>query len=152
MDIALPLRSSQVDSGEIASMRRYSAMFLCIAALWSAAGCGNPDAPVVSGSTEEATVKGKVSIRGKPVSNGLVSFRSSNINRPNAPIREAKIGKDGSFSIQAFIGENFVEVTCKELANPKNMPLMENEQPVKIRSGEQTLEIDLPSKGPLEPK
>ena len=115
-------------------------------------GCGNPDAPVVSGSLDEVTVKGAVSIRGKRVTNGRVGFRASNINRPNAPFREAKIEKDGTYTIKAFVGENMVDVTCKEFANPKNMPLMENEQPVKILPQDQTVDIDLPSKGPLEPK
>ena len=133
-------------------MWRFSACGLVLAALIAGGGCGNPDAPKVSGSTEEATVKGTVSIRGKPVTNGEVSFRSFNINRPNAPLKTAKIGKDGTFTIQALIGENHVEVTCKEISNPKNRDLMDNEQPVKIKSGEQTLDIELPVKGPLEPK
>lgn len=133
-------------------MRRVGAVGLVLAAFLTANGCGNPDAPNVSGSTEEATVKGTVSIRGKPVTNGEVSFRSSNINRPNAPLKTAKIGSDGTYTIQALIGDNVVAVSCKEFAQRKNMELIENEQPVNIRSGEQTLDIELPSTGPLTPK
>src|SRR5262249_59805035 len=60
-------------------------------------GCS--DAPPVSGSMEEATVSGIARVRGKPVTNGRVTFRSSNINRPGAPTKEAEIGKDGRYSI-----------------------------------------------------
>jgi hypothetical protein len=123
--------------------RRHAAGWLALA-LWIAGGCGNPDAPPVSGSMEEATVKGTVRVRGKPVTNGLVSFRSSNINRPAAPTREAPIGKDGTYTAKTLVGENFVDVTCKELTTRKNWVLMENERLVKIQSGENTLDIDLP--------
>lgn len=125
---------------------------LVVAALVAGGGCGNPDAPNVSGSTEEAAVKGTVSVHGKPVTNGEISFRSFNINRPDAPLKTAKIGKDGTYTIQALIGDNVVEVSCKEITSPKNRDLMDNEQPVMIRSGEQTLDIELPSTGPIAPK
>jgi hypothetical protein len=111
-------------------------------------GCS--DAPRVSGSLEEATVQGMVRVRGKPVTNGRVTFRSSNINRPTAPTKEAEITKDGHYSITTLVGENFVEVTCKELFEAKNRPMIENEQMVKIQSGENTLNIDLPPQGPAK--
>jgi hypothetical protein len=97
---------------------------------------------------EEATVKGTVRVRGKPVTNGRVSFRTSNINRPTAPTKEAEIQKDGTYAIKTLVGANFVEVSCKEILTPRNRDLVENEQMVTIRSGENTLDIDLPSQGP----
>ena len=47
-------------------------------------------------------------------------------------------------------GRNFVEVACKELFEAKNRQMIENEQMVKIQSGENTLNIDLrnPERGP----
>ena len=104
----------------------------------------------VSGSMEEATVKGIVRVRGKPVTNGRVTFRSSNINRRTAQTKEAEIDKDGRYTITTLVGENFVEVACKEIFQPKNRQLIENEQMVKIQSGENTLNIDLPPQGPAQ--
>jgi hypothetical protein len=111
---------------------------------------GCTDAPRVSGSMEEATVKGVVRVRGKPVTNGRVTFRSSNINRPKAQTREAEIGKDGHYTVTTLVGENFVDVACKELFEAKNRQMIENEQMVKIQSGENTLDIDLPPQGPAK--
>lgn len=134
-------------------MRRRGVFGLILAALIAAEGCGNPDAPNVSGSLETAVVKGTVRVRGKAVTNGQVSFHAKNINRPNVQAVNAKIGKDGTYSAEPLIGENDVEVSCKELENRKNMMMMmDNEQAVKIKPGEQTLDIDLPPTGRLEPK
>jgi hypothetical protein len=125
--------------------RRSAAGWLGLA-LWAAGagGCGFSDTPPVSGSMEEATVKGTVRVRGKAVTNGVISFRPSNVNRPNAPLREAPINKDGTYSIKTLIGLNFVEVSCKETLSAKNRDLMENEQSVNIDSGENTRDIDIP--------
>lgn len=133
-------------------MRRRGVLGLILAVLVGTEGCGNSDAPSVSGSLEKASVKGTVRVRGKAVTNGEVSFHASNINRPNTPAVNAKIGKDGTYTAEPLIGENNVEVSCKELANHKNMMLIDNEQPVKIKSGEQILDIELPSNLPLETK
>lgn len=122
---------------------RLAAASLALIVIVIVGGCRFSDAPSVSGSTEEATVKGTVRIRGKPATNGIVSFRTSNINRPNAPLKEAPIGKDGTYTVTTLIGENFVEVSCKELFTPKNRVLLENEQMVNINSGENALDIDL---------
>jgi hypothetical protein len=113
-----------------------------------AGGCS--EAPRVSGSMEEATVQGMVRVRGKPVTNGRVTFRSSNINRPTAQTKEAEIGADGRYSITTLVGENFVEVTCKELFAAKNRPMIENEQMVQFHSGQNTFNIDLPPQGPAK--
>lgn len=122
--------------------RRQIAGWLTLALLVPVGGCS--DAPPISGSLEEAKVKGTVRVRGKPVDNGIVSFRCANVNRPGVALKEVKIGKDGTYSITTLIGENFVEVSCKELFSPKNRVLIENEQMIKIGSGENTLDIDIP--------
>jgi hypothetical protein len=55
-------------------------------------GCGlSAGAPSVSSSLEEATVKGIVRIQGKAVNNGEITFHAANINRPDVPIREARM-------------------------------------------------------------
>mgnify|MGYP006972408294 CR=1 FL=1 len=113
---------------------------LCCALI--VAGCS--EKPNVTGSMEEAKVKGVVRVRGKAVNNGSVTFRASNINRPNAPTKETPIGKDGTFEVSAFIGNNFVEVSCKELMQPKNRMLLENERMIEIKPGDNTLDLDIP--------
>lgn len=115
----------------------------CLAVTVMVGGCRFSDAPSISGSTEEATVKGTVRIRGKPATNGIVSFRTSNVNRPNAPLKEAPIGKDGTYTVTTLVGQNFVEVSCKELFTTKNRNLLENEQMVDINSGANDLDINL---------
>jgi hypothetical protein len=126
--------------------RRHLAGWLVLA-VSAVVGC-NPDAPRVSGSMEEAAVKGTVRVRGKAVDNGIVTFRPSNINRPNVPAREAPIGKDGTYSIKALIGQNFVDVSCKEILTPKNRDLIENERLVDIKSGDNALDLEIPPQPP----
>jgi hypothetical protein len=92
--------------------RRHAARWLALAIWVAGAGC-NAFAPGLSSSTEEATVTGTVRVRGKPVTNGEITFRSSNVNRRGAPTKNAPIGKDGRYTITTLVGENFVMVVCK---------------------------------------
>lgn len=117
---------------------------LALSATGLAGGCSFSDAPPISGSTTEVNLNGTVRVRGKPVTNGIVSFRTANINRPNAPLKESPIGKDGTYSIKTLEGENFVEVSCKELFSAKNRNLVENEQMIIIKRGDSTLDLDIP--------
>lgn len=110
-----------------------------------ALSCGCSEAPPISGSMDEVTIKGIVRVRGKPVNNGIVSFRCANVNRPGVPLKEAKIGSDGTYTVATLVGENFVEVSCKELFTPKNRVLVENEQMIKISPGQEALDIDIPA-------
>ncbi len=129
--------------------RRYLAGCLALTLFTATGGCGgNPSASSVSGSTEEVTLKGTVRVRGKAVNNGRVTFRTSNINRPNAPMKDVEIGKDGSYAVTTLVGQNFVEVSCKETLGPKNRDLIENEQMIVIQSGQSTLDIDIPPQAP----
>jgi hypothetical protein len=127
--------------------RRHAAVWPALA-LWTVGGCGNLDTPPVSGSMEEVTVTGVVRVKGKPVTNGLLGFRTANVRRPNAPRREVAIGKDGRYTVKTLVGENFVEVSCKEIHSRKNRELMENEQKIMVPSGEATIDIDVPPKPP----
>ena len=94
--------------------------------LAAVSGCSNPDAPKVTGSQEEATVTGIVRVRGKPVNNGSISFKTANINLPQVPMREVPIGTDGRYTVKTLIGDHIVSVTCKELNDPKNRRFLEN--------------------------
>jgi hypothetical protein len=131
--------------------RREVAGWLALA-LGAVAGCGNPDAPRMTASMEEATVTGVVRIRGKPVTNGRIGFRAANINRPDVRPIDTEIGRDGRFTIKTLVGDNSVDVTCKELAQPRNRQLIENEQTIRVRPGENQIDIDIPRKPrPVDP-
>ena len=110
---------------------------LVVIACW---GCGG-GAPSVSSSSEEAEVKGTVRIKGKPATGGQVLFDPSNINRKSAPIATAAIGKDGSYELKTLVGDNAVRVNAPEVARDPN--LMGNIQPVNVKSGENTIPIDV---------
>jgi len=132
--------------------RRLAAGTLALAILIPASGCGSDaGAPAVSGSMEEATVKGVVRLRGKPMKNGRVTFRTANVNRPNAPVREAEIGAGGEYTARTLVGLNFVEIAGAELTTPRNRMFLDNEQSLIIKSGENTLDLDLPPKAPAGP-
>jgi hypothetical protein len=126
-------------------MRRHAAGWLTLA-IWSvgACGCGSPYTANATGSLEEVTLKGTIRVRGKPVTNGVVSFRSSNVKRPTAQTKEVPISKDGTYTVTTLVGQNFVEVSCKETLGPKNRDLIENEQMIKIESGQSALDITIP--------
>lgn len=125
------------------SFSRWAALALALACT----GCDeHAGAPSVSSSTEEATVKGVVRVNGKAVTNGTVLFRCSNIRRPTASTHTAPINKDGTYSITTLVGENYVEVDCKELQAAKNRRYSDLELDVKVESGENTIDLDIPPK------
>jgi hypothetical protein len=78
-------------------------------------GCGDGK-PSVSSSTEEATVKGTVSIKGKPAKKGEVVFDPSNYRRKDEPVRKTPINPDGTYEIKTLVGENTVRVGGDEAA------------------------------------
>jgi hypothetical protein len=136
-------------------MRRpHDAGWVVIAALLLASsGCDpHAGAPPVSGSMEEATVKGTVKIRGKPVNGGSIVFSASNFRRPNAAPRTAAINKDGTYTVKALVGENSVEIECKELLTPKNREFKDQVWPATVASGECTIDFDLPQLQLPQPK
>jgi hypothetical protein len=122
--------------------RRLVAGWLAFALCLAGVGCNSGSFT----STQQATVSGIVRVRGNPVTNGEITFRSANANRRTAPGRNAPIGKDGRYTITAPVGENSVMVVCKELFKRENQTLLDLEdgQMVKVGPGENTIDIDLP--------
>jgi hypothetical protein len=116
------------------------------ALLLVAVGCDSyPDAPPLTTSMEEATLKGVVRVNGKPVDNGTISFRTAHIRRPNSPTKHVDIGKDGSYSVKTVIGENYVEVETKELTKPAMRRYRNQEQLIMVQSGDSTVDISIPA-------
>jgi hypothetical protein len=103
--------------------------------LW---GCGG--APAEDTSTEEVTVSGKVTFKGKPVPKGEVRFSPGNSSRPSPP-RKSAISKDGSYSVKTLVGVNDVEVFAPiiQKAGPDVRPFSHD-----VKSGDNTFDIELP--------
>ena len=110
------------------------------------AGCGGGGSGVapVSGSDEEASVKGTVYLRGKPLNNGRVLFNPVNIKRADAQARQAPINKDGTYSVKTLVGDNYVQIDCAELRQSKNREIADTERTIIVKSGDNTIDLKVP--------
>src|SRR6516164_2652145 len=77
-------------------------------------GWGCDGRPAVSSSTTEATVKGTVTIKGKPATKGTVEFDPANYQRKDVQARSAPINPDGTYTIKTLVGGNTVRVRGPE--------------------------------------
>jgi hypothetical protein len=112
------------------------------AALIACWGCGGGDgAPTVSSSTDEATVTGIVTVKGQPPAGSEITFDPSNINRPSATPRSAKIDADGKYTIKTLVGENSVSVHGPAI--DKDPGLSTNSRVVDVKAGA-NVPIELP--------
>lgn len=102
-------------------------------------GCGEGK-PSVDTSTAEATVKGTVTLNGKPATQGEVVFDPANYQRKDAAPRSAPIESDGSYSVTTLTGTNQVNVNSPELTD-SDVAALEFD----VQSGDNTFDIVLPS-------
>src|SRR4051812_35136641 len=130
-----PMRNTMMPDGHAWLTRSAAATLVTIG--W---GCGS-DAPPVDTSTTEATVKGIVTIRSKPVSEGTISFDPSNMKRKSEPVRNAKIGKDGSYTIKTLVGRNNVSVSTP--VTDKDPVLQYNSFSFDVANGDNTYAIEV---------
>ncbi|HWE39285.1 MAG TPA: hypothetical protein VG406_22235, partial [Isosphaeraceae bacterium] len=87
-------------------------------AVW---GCGD-SAPSTDTSSTPATVSGTITLKGKPATQGKVTFNPANVNRKTVPSATVDIGKDGSYKVSTLTGENTVTVDTPELRkNPTEL-------------------------------
>jgi hypothetical protein len=84
-----------------------------------------------------------VRVRGRPVDNGSVVFNAANVRRKNVGLRQAPINKDGTYTIKTLVGENSIQVSCKELLTAKNRMLSEAEYSLLAEPGQNTFDIDI---------
>ena len=119
---------------------RYTATLVAAFLLLVAVGCMD-SRPSVSSSTTEATVKGTVTIKGKPATKGSVVFDPSNYARKNEQPRSAPLNKDGTYSIKTLIGSNSIRVSSPE-AEAAGAGYMTED--LDVVAGEQTFDIKLP--------
>lgn len=108
-------------------------------------GC-NEGKPSVDTSTTEATVKGTITFKGKPVTKGEVAFDPSNYQRKNEAARRVPIGADGGYSVKTLVGSNKVSFSIPEMTHdPK---LQDLSLSYEVPSGESTCNIELPPPAP----
>ncbi len=114
----------------------------CTAACLAIGGGCNGMKPAADSSTAEATVKGTVTVLGKPATKGQVIFDPTNINRPDARIRTAEIGADGTYQVTTLVGPNSITVSVPR--PPRPMEGMSAEFGLDVKPGENTRDISLP--------
>jgi hypothetical protein len=113
------------------------------AALMAASfGCSN--APAVTSTDAEAKVTGKVTIRGKPMKGGEITFNPANYKRPDAQARTAPVKPDGTYEITTLQGQNGVKVAGPEVL--KDPQLGYAGLTVDVPSEGKTFDIELPPK------
>ncbi|MDR3639360.1 MAG: hypothetical protein P4L84_36500 [Isosphaeraceae bacterium] len=105
-------------------------------------GCGS-SAPPVSSTTAEATVHGTVKYKGAPVEAGNIRFDPSNIQRRDAKIASAPIGKDGTYKVTTLQGGNVVRFELSPELRKKDPRLATSEKEYDVPSGDSTLDIEL---------
>jgi hypothetical protein len=129
-------------------MRRTRAQVLgglvgCAALITILAGCGTT--PYLESSTQAATVKGTVKVRGKLIDGGDLHFNASNPNR-RVETCDASVGKDGTYTVKAYVGLNIVTLTppkARTQAQDKAFfGVGYDEKPVEVKSGENTADLD----------
>jgi len=126
-------------SGErSAFMKRASktGVLLATALLLVVWGCNDGGVPAVSGSSEETTVKGTVTIMGKPATSGTVVFDPGTINRRTAAVRRADVGKDGSYTVTTLVGDNIIRLEGKGM--PRSFS-----KSVEVKSGGDTVNFEV---------
>lgn len=104
-------------------------------------GCdGSPSVSNTDASMEEATVKGKVTLRDAPLSEGQVSFDAANVSRKigasRAPI------KDGEYTIKTKLGHNRITVESPQLKGDETY----TEYELEVKAGENSFDIAIPKK------
>jgi hypothetical protein len=118
-----------------------SAGLLALSCALAVGGCSS-GAPYAESSRKEATVTGRVTSQGKPVTTGKVIFDPANINRPNEPAATAEIGKDGTYEVKTLIGANRVTVAIPGRRTKAGSPYVQ--QICDVQSGNNAFDIAIP--------
>jgi hypothetical protein len=117
-----------------------SALGLALLLGMTAGGCSS-GAPYAESSLAEATVSGRITLAGKPVTKGQVIFDPANVNRKTVTARTADIRSDGTYEVKTLIGANRVTVAIPQPPTKTGHPYVQ--QIFDVKSGQNTLEIPL---------
>jgi hypothetical protein len=102
-------------------------------------GCGDGK-PSTDTSLTEATVTGKVSVKGVPATGGTILFNPSNSGRI-VPARTAEIKADGTYTIKTYTGDNQVTFGGDVAKNNMGVGLMR--EYASVASGSNEIDFDL---------
>lgn len=122
------------------SLRNWATASVITTLLASSSGCNGT--PSVESSTTEATVKGTVTARGKPVTEGELRFNPTNYQREGVGARTAQIQKDGHYEVKTPIGQNSVSLTGPALV--KDPQLAYGALSFDVKPGENEYNVVLP--------
>ncbi|CAN5865022.1 hypothetical protein BH23PLA1_BH23PLA1_24090 [soil metagenome] len=116
---------------------------LALALLAFVQGCDG-GGPSATSSTTEATVNGTVTLDGKPLTWGSLSFDPANVSRPMEAPRMTTIEKDGTYSVTTLVGENTVVVSDVPGAG-SNEAYSDLVKTVEVAAGQNQINIDFTS-------
>ena len=103
----------------------------------------------VSQTADEATVRGKVTLGGQPLTGGQLVFNPANYQRKSVPARTASIGDDGSYTVKTLTGSNMVMVSPKKVAARGKATTDPYEMiPLEVNPGDNTFNINLTPRAP----
>jgi hypothetical protein len=88
-------------------------------------------------------VKGTVTARGKPVTEGELRFNPTNYMREDVGARTAQIQKDGRYEVKTPIGQNSVSLTGPVIA--KDPQLAYGALSFDVKPGENEYNVVLPA-------
>ena len=123
---------------------RSLAASIASAALMAAWGCGESGDGGKAAPRADATVAGKIMIKGKPAAKGRINFEP--VDAPGGlPVASnvAQVGKDGTYSVTTRTGSN--DVTVSGTGDPKT-DASYNKTSFEVQPGSNTLNLDLPIK------
>jgi hypothetical protein len=100
-----------------------------------------PDQPASTG--EEATVSGKVMIKGKPATKGKVTIEPPYVKGKLMPEKIVEVGKDGTYQAKTYVGRNSFTVSGTGVAEAESAGTY-NKKSVEIKSGANPVDLDLP--------
>jgi hypothetical protein len=115
-----------------------SAGFACGLAL---SGCGSGSGDGAASLGEEATVHGKVTIKGVRAKSGRIYFDPTTASRQSVPVSSVEIGKDGTYTVKTLTGENRVNVETAETRSDSNLSIPET---FVVNSGDNSHDVTIP--------
>jgi hypothetical protein len=123
-------------------MRRLDGLLLAV--MCACCGCAESGGALsASSSATPAKVKGKVTLKGKPLARAEIRFNSANVRRKTAPIATATIGDDGRYEVTTLVGENIITLDGGS-AHRKNTRLQYTVKTLDVKEGENTFDLSLP--------
>jgi hypothetical protein len=114
---------------------------LALAGLIALSGCDGT--PPASSSTEQATVKGRLTLKGNPLGKVEVQFNPANINRKSGSLAKAITEDNGTYEITTHVGENTITLSGAAVSQHSKALTYFNKS-VDVKSGENTVDIPIP--------